>query len=328
MANEKSVGAGASKTTKAGRRMAPGRSSRAAKKPRRGQQRAFAFEADSKRKRVVRSSTPRRSNVRHVTRPKLDGRHPVHVTLRAHRSAPSFRSGIVALLARGVFEELSVLPHPDEQVLVKSARPDLELPAARLERAAHASAARRHRHHRDQAIACLGLPRKHDPKRNGQVWSRRKRATDGVAAAFDVVHFSLQHDHIHLIVEASNKRALSCGLRRLIIRLANRINAVVRRARKGKIWADRYHRHDLAGPRAVRNALVYVLQNGRKHGVVEGHGFDLFSNAHEHDGWADLRVERPPHGLAPRTWLLRIGWSKRYGLLLTSESPRPSRLRR
>ncbi len=298
-----------------------------APKWRRGQQGSFAFEAAGKRRRTVRSSAARRPNVRHVTRPWLDRTYPTHVTLRAHRSAPSFRSGLVALLAKGVFEELSILPDPDERVFAKGAPPGLELAGPRLERAARACAARRQRHHRDRAVACLGLPRKHDPQRRGQVWSRRKRATDCVAEGFDVVHFSLQHDHIHLIVEAVDARALSCGMRRLIIRLANRINAVVRRSRKGKIWADRYHRHDLCGPRAVRNALVYVLQNGRKHGVVDEGGIDYFSSAHEHDGWADLRVERPPRGLAPRTWLLRVGWRRGGGLLRVSESPRRSPLR-
>jgi hypothetical protein len=294
---------------------------------RRGQQATLTFDARGHKRPARRSSSKTgRPNVRHVRRPQLKGKHPIHVTLRAHRNAPSFRSELIALLARGVFEELSLLPHPDEATLARSERPAVDLPPQRLIKAVHALSARRHRHDRDRAVACLGLPRRHDPERKHQVWLRRKRATDGVAAGFDVVHYSLQHDHIHLIVEAVDAHALSSGMRRLIIRLANRINAVVRRARKGKIWGDRYHRHDLGGPREVRNALVYVLQNGRKHGVVPEGMLDRFSSAEEHDVWADVRVDPRPMGLAPRTWLLRVGWSKQRGLLRMSEAPRPSAL--
>jgi putative transposase len=196
-------------------------------------------------------------------------------------------------------------------------------PRERLLRVVQAYTAKRHRHFRDQGIARLGLPRRHDPDRERQVWQRKPRATDARAADFNVVHFSLQHDHIHLLVEATDAYTLSCGMRRLIIRLANRINAVVRRSRKGKVWGDRYHRHDLTGPTEVRNALVYVLQNGRKHGVVAPGDLDRLSSATDHVVWADFHVEPRAHGLAPRTWLLGVGWSERGGgLLLTSETPR------
>ena len=35
--------------------------------------------------------------------------------------------------------------------------------------------------------------------------------------------------------------------------------------RRGALFRDRHHRHALKTPREVRNALVYVLFNARKH---------------------------------------------------------------
>jgi hypothetical protein len=37
--------------------------------------------------------------------------------------------------------------------------------------------------------------------------------------------------------------------------------------RGGAVWGDRFHARDLKTPREVRHALVYVLNNHRKHGV-------------------------------------------------------------
>ncbi len=80
---------------------------------------------------------------------------------------------------------------------------------------------------------------------------------------FRICHFSVQSNHIHLLVEAKSREALSRGIQGLAIRLARAINRALRRS--GKVWADRYHRRDLATPREVRNALVYVLNNVKKH---------------------------------------------------------------
>ena len=44
---------------------------------------------------------------------------------------------------------------------------------------------------------------------------------------FRVVHFSVQHNHIHLIVEADHRRAMSDGLRALTSRMALALNAVM-----------------------------------------------------------------------------------------------------
>jgi len=79
------------------------------------------------------------------------------------------------------------------------------------------------------------------------------------ADQFRVTHFSVQGNHIHLIVEASSARALGSGLRSLTIRIAKRVNRLLMRC--GPVFADRWHARPLTSPRAVRHVLVYVLTN-------------------------------------------------------------------
>ena len=49
------------------------------------------------------------------------------------------------------------------------------------------------------------------------------------------------------------------------IRSALAVNRACKRT--GRIWGDRYHARELATPREVRAALVYVLMNHKKHGL-------------------------------------------------------------
>jgi hypothetical protein len=72
---------------------------------------------------------------------------------------------------------------------------------------------------------------------------------------------------LHLLVEASDRRALSRGMQGLSIRVARATNGEL--GRKGRVFADRYHARALTTPRAVRFALRYVLLNVHKH---EGRG--------------------------------------------------------
>ena len=81
-------------------------------------------------------------------------------------------------------------------------------------------------------------------------------------ANFRVVHFSVQTDHIHLVVEADGRKALTKGIQGLAGRCARAINRASKR--HGRVWSDRYHRRPLRTPREMRAAIVYVLQNFRK----------------------------------------------------------------
>lgn len=157
---------------------------------------------------------------------------------------------------------------------------------------------------------------------------------------FRLTHFSVQRDHIHLIGEAKDKRALSRGLQGLGVRIAKGLNKALRR--KGKVFADRYHSHILETPREVRNALRYVLSNKRRHDAMRGEvpaggSFDPCSSAAYFDGWkgrdkaevVDMWMMRgPPLPICPaRAWLLTTGW-RRCGLIGISEVPGTSSRRR
>jgi REP element-mobilizing transposase RayT len=142
--------------------------------------------------------------------------------------------------------------------------------------------------------------------------------------AFRVVHHSLQSDHVHLIVEAVDKKEMSSGLRRVVIRFAKRF-ALLLGAKKGKVWGDRFHTHTLRSVRQTRNVLLYVLQNAKKHGAVDrGARFvDPFSSGGAFDGWVDVEPCARPVA-APRTWLLGVGW-KKLGLLRATDAPKEGR---
>jgi putative transposase len=152
---------------------------------------------------------------------------------------------------------------------------------------------------------------------------------------FRLLHFSVQRDHVHLLVEASDKRALSSGVRSIAIRIARYVNDLL--SRRGSLWGDRWHGRALTSPSQVRNALVYVLANFRKHArSLVRPGIDPYSSGAWFDGWAAWQPgsERPPpfsqrpswHSIdcavsAARSWLARTGWRHR-GLLRLDESPR------
>ncbi len=169
-----------------------------------------------------------------------------------------------------------------------------------------------------------------------------------------LVHFSIQSNHLHLLVEAEDELALARGMQGLLVRIARALNRCW--ARTGKLFVDRYHAHVLRSALEVRRALVYVLQNARKHGLAP-RGVDAFSSGAWFEGWAELpsvreqmrciskrlgalvgggdrgreasaRNARPATQAASRgiverarTWLLSTGW-RRHGEIQLLERPR------
>ena len=131
-----------------------------------------------------------RPSVPHDTRPKVDPRYPVQVTIRATPGLPSFRSPRVFGALR-------------------------------------------------RAIARASVDR------------------------FRVIHFSIQQDHGHFIVEGDEARRARGGMHGLAIRLALAVNRAL--GRKGQVVGDRYHARPLTTPRQMRISMVYVLLNFRKH---------------------------------------------------------------
>ena len=149
---------------------------------------------------------------------------------------------------------------------------------------------------------------------------------------FRIAEFSVQAYHVHLVVEADDKEALARGMKSFTVRANRLFNAATGRGR-GRVWRERYCRTDLETPRQVRNALVYCLQNGRKHGAVRSGRelvIDACSSARWFDGWSRRRslVETgPPPTVAPRTALLRNLW-KKHGLIDPHETPAHSGISR
>ena len=71
--------------------------------------------------------------------------------------------------------------------------------------------------------------------------------------------FSVQDTHIHLIVEAADKQALSRGMQALAVRIARAVNRML--GRRGQVIADRHHAKPLRTPTEVKNAVHYVRHN-------------------------------------------------------------------
>ena len=65
------------------------------------------------------------------------------------------------------------------------------------------------------------------------------------------------------MVEARDTEALGRGMKSIAARFARAVNRVLERS--GRVLRDRYPLHVLETPREVRNALRYVLLNGRRH---------------------------------------------------------------
>jgi REP element-mobilizing transposase RayT len=160
---------------------------------------------------------------------------------------------------------------------------------------------------------------------------------------FRLAHYSIQSNHLHLIVEARDAQALGRGMKALGSRLARAVNQVF--GRRGPVLLDRFHHVVLKTPTQVRNALRYVLLNARRHarsgrtgrsgrsggktapasraarGQALGVQIDPASSGRWFDGWrlsAQALVARararPGAAVcaiaAPRSWLLDTGWRR------------------
>jgi REP-associated tyrosine transposase len=151
-------------------------------------------------------------------------------------------------------------------------------------------------------------------------------------AAFRVVHFSVQTDHVHLVVEGDEANALVRGLQGLAVRCAKAVNRAVRR--RGGVWSTRYHSRALRTPTEARRGLVYVLLNFRKH-LRARPAIDPRSSGPWFGGWrqsgqgaVDRSVDgtrSDPRGGSPvaasRTWLATVGWRRAGGPIGLDERP-------
>jgi REP element-mobilizing transposase RayT len=148
---------------------------------------------------------------------------------------------------------------------------------------------------------------------------------------FRVVHYSVQRNHLHLIVESAGKEALGRGMKAISARVAHATQRAF--GLSGPMLHGRYGLRILRTPREVRRALAYVLLNARKHwrerfGASPPERLDAASSGRWFDGWRREPSSRePPTGppespevAPPRTWLLSVGW-RRHGLVDPAEVP-------
>src|ERR1700738_5349242 len=143
---------------------------------------------------------------------------------------------------------------------------------------------------RKPAGARAGVPHQHRPALSPRhpahvtmrvlphVWNlRSRRAFRAIELAFAsckerdgfrLVHFSVQGNHLHLIVEARDAERLSRGMQGLATWIARRLNQLI--GRRGKVFADRFHAHALRTPLEVARAVAYVLGNFVIHALRRG----------------------------------------------------------
>lgn len=177
--------------------------------------------------------------------------------------------------------------------------------------------------------------------RRRHIYEAVRRATVAAVARedFRIVQLSIQSTHLHLLVEADDKEALSTGMQGFLVSAAKRINRAVSalrgQVRRGRVIDDRFHARALTSPRAVRNTLAYVLLNWRRHGehrvdYARSWNVDLFSSGVTFRGWKELAPSfeqlsipsnyTPLSTSPPRTWLL-LHWSDFHPLISMFETP-------
>jgi len=173
-----------------------------------------------------------------------------------------------------------------------------------------------------------------------EVWNLRARRCVlpilvAMAAAQDrfgvrIVEYSVQHNHIHMIVECGDAASLGRAMKGLAVRIAHALNAVMGR-RRGEVLDDRYHADVLRSPRRLRYTLAYVLGNALRHRVWRGplpRGYvDPCSSACAFGGWCrpvHTDANAPPVISRPaRSWLLGGGWRRGGGALDPAHVPGP-----
>ncbi len=172
--------------------------------------------------------------------------------------------------------------------------------------------------------ATPGLPSLRSPRLFGALRRAIARAS---VDRFRVVHFSIQQDHGHFIVEGDEARRARGGMHGLAIRLALAVNRAL--GRKGQVVGDRYHARALTTPRQMRVSMVYVLLNFRKH-LRAPACIDPRSSGPHFSGWqgwrrapaiADASTDSPSATASPATWMARVGWRRAGGPLRVDEHP-------
>ena len=162
-----------------------------------------------------------------------------------------------------------------------------------------------------------GLPSLRKGEALAVVLAAMERVNQG--GVIRIVEFSIQSNHVHLIVEAGNSADLSSGMASLNTGLGMRLNRIWNRIGEGSVFKERFHMVVVATPTQMRNTLNYVLRNDVHHELGLGK-LDPCSSAPSFGGWCELQGAEDKVRTAEaakecvsaeaRVWLLVKGWWK------------------
>ncbi len=137
-----------------------------------------------------------------------------------------------------------------------------------------------------------------------------------------VIHFSLESNHLHLLIECRDNKTLSLGMKSLGASLGKAIRKFA--GGKGAVFKGRYHLHILKTPTEARNGMAYVLLNRAKHWKSIAF-VDRYSSGAYFTDWRKLlgrdigpilsarrglRKAPPDYLSEAQSWLAREGWRK------------------
>jgi REP element-mobilizing transposase RayT len=148
--------------------------------------------------------------------------------------------------------------------------------------------------------------------RNGTGIAALRRSVENARKYLKILHYSLETNHIHLIIEAKDNEHLEMGMRSFT-------NTFVKMIGKGSLQKERYHLHVLRTREEVRNAFRYVIMNHLNHTKMNSIKADLFSSLHTLDLKETARLYqvsiietkklRPVDLDQPSSWLAKQGFS-------------------
>ncbi len=140
------------------------------------------------------------------------------------------------------------------------------------------------------------------------------------AKGLRVLHYSIQGNHLHLLVECADNQALAAGMNSFGTSFAKAVRKKL--GGKGKVFAGRYHLRVLQNPTQMKNTLAYVLLNQAKHENLIPYN-DKFSSSQHFNEWKALlgrnvgpilqewrknKKPLPEYLSKPKSWLASKGW--------------------
>ena len=78
-----------------------------------------------------------------------------------------------------------------------------------------------------------------------------------------IIHYSLEHDHVHLYAESDSNENLGRAMKALGVTFVKRINRHFKK--RGSCYKTRYHLRILRSATEVKNVLNYIFKNGIKY---------------------------------------------------------------